>query len=261
MQPIALICDDPILTDVLISFRDDRLKINFHIIPSNKNLERIVEHLELFNFAGALIFDTELQPRAFKAANRSSLDAQEVTVADALTVVPGGVVAEYNFGRAIGDALKAEQWNAKNANVVILGTGVQARATSRELSSLGASHLTVLAPNQPIAEKTAIQLAASTEVVAKAQSDPLAASFLERADLLIRIDEEMNIPMHLLGPHLTVVDISTEPFSPLRQRAFELGALTIGLRDVQAYLLTRSLGHILGGRISSEPFLNLLHSL
>ena len=168
---------------------------------------------------------------------------------------------EYNLGRAVGAALQTANWHSAGASVVILGSGVQARAVSRELSSLGATKLAVLAANRPVAEHATPRLAATTETIHRAEGDPLALKLLEGADLVVRIDPKMKVPKAILGPHLTVVDLSPEPMSTLRQNAVSLGALTLGLRDVQAQGLAVSLGHILGGRLGAERFSELLHTL
>ncbi len=261
MHLVALASHDQALNQALSSFKHPEHDIYLHPIPAHSPLERVAAGLEPLDFAGLLVLEPSLQPQAFQLASRRSLDAQEVAAADALTVTPGGLIAEYNLGRAVGAALHTVLWNPREANVVILGTGAPARAISRELSSLGATHLTVLAANRPLAETTVQQLAANTEITAKAEGDPLAAGLIERADLLVRVDSTMAVSDTLLGPHLTLVDLAKEAMSPLRQRALNLGALTVGVREVQAQQLALSLGHVLGGRLEPGPFAELLHSL
>ena len=261
MHLVALLCRDLSLCNALSRFRDEALNFYLHPVSDASDLPRVLGSLSLLDFAGALVLEPELQRPAFHAAAKHSLDAQEVEAADALIVTPSGLIAEYNLGRAVGAALGAASWHGAGASVVILGAGVRARAVSRELSSLGATRLAVLAANRPIAERTTPQLAATTEIVHKAEGDPLAARLLEGADLIVRVDPTMKVSKTSLGPHLTIVDLSPEPMSALRQSAVSLGALTLGLRDVQAQGLALSLGHILGGRLGAERFSELLHTL
>ena len=261
MHLVALLCRDRTLCNALSRFRDEALDFYLHPVSDTADLPRVLGSLAPLDFAGALVLEPELQRPAFHAAVKHSLDAQEVEAADALTSTPSGLIAEYNLGRAVGAALQAADWHSAGASVVVLGSGVRARAVSRELSSLGATKLAVLAANRPVAERTTPRLAATTEIVHKAEGDPLAVRLIEGADLIVRVDANMRVPKALLGPHLTIVDLSPEPMSTLRQSAVSLGALTLGLRDVQAQGLALSLSHILGGRLGAERFSELLHTL
>jgi shikimate 5-dehydrogenase len=261
MHLIALVCQEPSLSGALSAYRDPELNVYFHPLPERSNLTHVAEGLEPLDFAGALILDEALQEQAFALAGRGTLDASEVAAADTLSVAPGGLIAEYNLGRAIGAALQGAGWDARGADVVILGEGAAARAASRELSSLGAVHLAVLAANRPVAEMTPPQLAATTELTARAQGDPVSLRLIERADLLVRITPKVHVPEELLGPHLTVVDLAAEPLSGLRQQALNFGALTVGLRDVQAQQVALALHHLLGAAPPTKRFLELLHAL
>ena len=261
MNLIALLCTDPQLSLTLSHFRKASLDCYFHPVH-HADLGEVSRSLTPLGFAGVLILDEAQHARAYSTAQRSSLDAHEVGAADALSVSVGGLLAEYNLGRALGAALQNRGWDARGANVVLLGEGAPARAACRELSSLGASHLTVLATNRPTAEMTSqYAYAASTKVTARAYRDPLAQSYLSRADLLIRIDESAEVPPSSLGPHLSVVDFSRQAMSPLRQQAVSLGAVTLGYRDVQAYQIALGLEQILGSRVNPNDFLAVLHSL
>lgn len=261
MHLVALISHDTPLGQALSGFRDEAQRVYLHPVSPSRDIDKVLAALEPLDFAGALVLEPSLQTRAFELAQRSSLDAQQVQSADALTVTPGGLIAEHNFGRAIGAALRGVDWDARGASVVVLGAGMRARAVSRELSSLGVRKLAVLAANRPSAEQTAANLAASTEITATAKSDPLAKSLIENADLLLRVDPAMSVDTKLLGPHLTFVDLSPQAMSPLRAHAMSLGALTLSLRDVQAQQLALSLNHILGARFAAESFLDVLHAL
>ncbi len=261
MNLIALLCTDTQLSHTLSHFRKASLGCYLHPI-SHTNMSEVSRSLAPMGFSGALILDEAQHARAYSTAQRSSLDAQEVGAADALSVSIGGLLAEYNLGRSVGAALQNRGWSARGANVVLLGEGAPARTTCLELSSLGAAHLTVLATNRPAAELTSqYAYAASTQITARAYRDPLAHAYLSRADLLIRIDESADVPANVLGPHLSVVDFSREAMSPLRQQAASLGAMTLGYRDVQAYQIALGLEQILGARVNPSDFLAALHSL
>ena len=261
MNLIALLCSDPQLSHTLSHFRKASLGCYLHPV-THADMGEVSRSLTPIGFAGALVLDEAQHARAYSTAQRSSLDAQEVGAADTLSVSIGGLLAEYTLGRAVGAALQNRGWDARGANVVLLGEGAPARASCRELSSLGASHLTVLATSRPTAETTSqYAYAASTEVTARAYRDPLAHAYLSRADLLIRIDERADVPASILGPHLSVVDFSRQAMSPLRQRAASLGAVTLGYRDVQAHQIALGLEQILGKQVNPNDFLAVLHSL
>lgn len=261
MHLIALLCQDQPLGQALSAYRNPTYDFYLHPVPYQNDLQRIVLALEPLDFAGMLVLEPTWQRQVFEFATRSSLDAQEVGAADTLTVMPGGLIAEYNLGRAVGTTLQSAGWHSREASAVVLGTGPLVRAVSRELSSLGVKRLAVLAKNRPLAEQAAAGIAASTEFIAKAEGDPLAQGLIERADLLVRVDPSMHVDPLLLGPHLSVVDLSPDVLSPLRQQALGLGALGLGLREIQAHQLALSLGHILGGRLEARHFTELLHSL
>ena len=261
MNLIALLCSDSQLSHTLSHFRKASLSCYLHPIM-HADMGEVLRSLAPLGFSGALVLDEAQHARAYSTAQRSSLDAQEVGAADTLSVSIGGLLAEYTLGRAVGATLQNRGWDARGANVVLLGEGAPARSVCRELSSLGASHLTVLATNRPTAEMTSqYAYAASTEITARAYRDPLANAYLSRADLLIRIDESADVPTHILGPHLSVLDFSRQAMSPLRQSAVSLGAVTLGYRDVQAYQIALGLEQILGSRVNPHDFLAVLHSL
>ncbi|MEM7735552.1 MAG: hypothetical protein AAF267_07155 [Deinococcota bacterium] len=261
MHLIALLCQDDQLSRALSEFHDVASKVILHPVPYLHDLERVLASLEPLDFAGALILSASLQERAFSLSSRSSLDAQEAAAADSVTVTPGSLVAEYNLGRAVGLALQHIDWDARGARAVVLGSGPMGRAVARDLASSGVRHLSVLGTNRPEAEQTASQLAITTDVVARAQDDPLAFKLLDGADLLVRIDTSTHIPTRHLGPHLTVVDLAPQAMSPLRQRATNLGAVTLGARDIQAQQVALCLNHILGSTFDAGQFLSLIHGI
>ena len=78
---------------------------------------------------------------------------------------------------------------------------------------------------------------------------------------MVRIDPAFDIDAAQVGPHLSVVDLTAEPLSQLRQQAVSVGATAIGRRDVQAHQLALGLENILGARVQPSDFLGVLHSL
>lgn len=260
MQLVALISPDQALRQALAQFRKPALGVLLHPVTPTE-FSAVAGSLAPLDFRGALVLDESFHEAAFRVAQRSSLMAQETGAADALTVSYGGLIAEYTLGRAVVMALQNKGWDARGANVVVAGTGPLARAVSREVSSLGAAHLTLLAADSPTAERTLGALAASTECTARSYRDPLIPSYLMRADLLVRVDPTFEVATAQVGPHLSVVDFAAEPLSRLRQQAAGVGATAIGRRDVQAYQLALGLENILGSRVSAGDFLGVLHSL
>ncbi len=260
MQLVALISPDIALRQALSQFRKPALGVLLHPVTPTE-FGALAGALSPLDFRGALVLDESFHEAAFRVAQRSSLMAQETGVADTLTVSYGGLIAEYTLGRAVLLALQNKGWDARGARVVVAGAGPLARAICREVSSLGAAHLTLLAPDSPTAERTLGSLAASTETAARSYRDPLLASFLMRADLLVRVDAAFSPLAEQIGPHLSIVDFSNDPLSSLRQQAASVGATALGQRDVQAYQLALGLENVLGSRVSASDFLGVLHSL
>lgn len=262
MHIVAVICQDTRLSQVLSKFYDNDLQIYMHPIPETSALNDVCAALKPLDITGALIFDESSQVKAFQSTRRSSLDAQEVGAVDTISTTANGLIGEYNLGRAIAWALKHADWHAPNAQVVILGTNLTVRVISRELASLGVRRLSILATNRPSAEKIVTKVAANTEIVAKSFEDPSSFSLLEQADLVIKLaDCSLAIPEKLLGPHLSIIDLSPQIITPLRQKANDFGALTLSLRDIQAHQIALSLNHILGSRLGPATFLELLLDL
>jgi len=258
VQLVALICRDRVKRGALACLHELEPSLLLHPAPNQQPLERVLESLAPLGFAGALILDPAAQAMAAQAATRRTLDANETGAADTVTVLPDGLLADYSLGRAIGSMLHASRWEVRGAKVVIMGAGPAARAISRELASLGTGHLVVLAPNRPVAEHATSQLAASTEVVARSATDPIAQGLIARADLLVRLEPAMAVADHLLGPHLAVIDFAAVPMSPLRRQALNLGALTFGRYELEAWQLAGGLSQIAGAPYRPEPLLTLL---
>lgn len=259
MHLVALVTDDGELKHALRDFRDGAGRFHLHPVPTG-GVAELLRGLSRLDFAGALILDEVAGAAVQPLAERSSLDAQELSSADTLTVTPAGIMADHTFGRAISALLQSRRWHAEGANAVVLGAGSGARAAARELARRGVASLTVLADDRVEAERT-VPSAAGAAIMARASADPLATTLLERADLLVRTDPQLRVPEELLGPHLTIIDLSDNNVSTLRRRGMELGALTFNRRDVEAHRFELSLSQILGGSVGLDPIMALFHTL
>ncbi len=257
MHLVAVVSSDPDLAHTLRGFHDDAHRFLLHPVPAGRP-KAWLPALQALDFAGALVLSADDQVEALALAERASLEASEVEAADALTVTQAGLVADYHFGRAVMQALRSRVWDPRGAAGVILGGGREAHAVARELASLGARHLTLLASSRPEAERMVPRLAASTDVVATVPDDPVTERLLDRADLIVRVDGSLSLPDTLVGPHLTLVDLVPGPVSRLRRQALAAGALTLDRRDVEAHRLHLALGHVLGAGVAVEPLLQAM---
>lgn len=258
MHLVAALGQDPHLTNLLRRYRDPHGRYHLHPLLDTDPAAALAGLVPL-EFAGAIVLDEDLQELAAGSLQRRSLDAQEVGAVDTITVAAGGLIGEYNFGRAVRSMLQGAGWDGRNATAVLLGTGRRVTGLARELSSLGVSRLVLVADNQPAAERSAPRLAASTEVIPRSASDPAVERYLAEADLLVRADPSARVRFEWLGPHLSLIDLSPEPVTRLRQQALNVGALSFNLQDLQAHFLALALSHVLGGAIDVEPLLELLH--
>lgn len=258
MHLVATLTSDAHLQRNLWRFRDPLGRFHLHPIREN-TAERMLRSLAPVEFAGALILDPEQQLEVPGLLQRSSMEVQESGAADTVTATPAGLIGEYNFGRAVGRMLKAAQWDARDARATILGAGPQVKAIARELSSLGVSELAVLADNRPEAEQSVPVLAASTRVMTRTFNDPLAERHLQDSDLIVRLDPRSTVPAHVLGPHLTLVDLGSSGVSAMRSQALNVGALSFNRLDFDAHFIALALSQVLGGAIDAEPFLALFH--
>jgi shikimate 5-dehydrogenase len=257
MRVIALMSQQPQIQSVLDKLDDPEVVL--FPVTNNKPLTSLLTSMATLEFAGALVLDSQQQIGCLPYMQRSSLDAQQAGAVDIITITPAGLFGDYALGHAMGALLKSAGYHLHGARVVLLGSGTEVSAIARELSSLGIQHLSILAANRPEAEKALPQLAASTTAISMAVGEPMAATYIEQADLLIRVDYNLSVADSLLGPHLSVIDFSPLAMSPLRQGAMKAGAKTLGLRDVQAHQLSLALGRLLGKPFKADVFLNLLH--
>lgn len=258
MSLVALLCQDPATVSALTQVAHPAFKL--HAISARHPVSSVLSALPTLDFAGAVVLGAELQQQAAASLGRSSLDTRTFGVADTVTVTSAGLVGDYTLGRALAAALQADLWNIVGARAVVLGAGPAASVCARELASLGADRVTLLAADRPTAEGALGSLAATALAEARALGEPNTQTYLERADILVRTDATLKLDDRLLGPHLHVVDLAPEPLSALRRNALKLGAKSLGLRDVQAHQLALALSHILGGRVETAPFLHALHS-
>lgn len=255
MHLVALVSDDTDLLHALRSFRDGADRFHLHPVPAGSTSE-LMRALVRLDFAGAVVLGERAQAEAQRVADRSSLDAQELGAADTLTVTPAGVMADHTFGRAVAALLHGRRWDASGANVVVLGASHKAKALARELARMGVASLALLDDDRVAAER-ALPAAAGTSLMARASSDPLAVTLIERADLLVRVDAGARVDDALLGPHLTVIDLAQSAKYDLRRRAVELGALTFARHEVEAHRFEHALSQVLGGSVGIEPFRTL----
>jgi len=224
-------------------------------------MSELVTGLKRLDFAGAMVLDESRQAEAQRLADRSSLDAQELGVADTLTVTQAGVMADHCLGRALAALLGAHRWDGAGARVAVLGAGAAARALAREALSMGASSLAVLARDRVAAEGVLPRGAAGVTLLARSSADPIGRTVLEQADLVIRVDPTAHVAPELMGPHLTLVDLVPDVLSPLRRQAMASGSLTFNRRDVEAYRLELGLSQVLGGPVGIEPLMTLFHAI
>jgi len=259
MHLVALVTEDANLKHALRDFHDESGRFLLHPVPDG-SLSDLMRALPRMDFAGALVLDDSRQAEAKALASRSSLDAEDLGVADTLTVTQAGIMADHTFGRALVTMLSERRWHADGAHAVVLGASPEARAVARELTRLGVASLSVLASDRVTAER-ARPSAAGAKFYARSFSDPLGRTLLERADLVVRLDPATSVDEELLGPHLTVIDLADGGVSELRSRALALGALTFNRRDVEAYRFELALSQILGGSVGLEPILTMFHRL
>lgn len=258
MHIVGVLGRDHDLLHALSRFRDPLGRFHLHPLQDGP-VEAVLNGLVPLEFAGAILLGDEFEQAASGLLQRYSLDAQEIGAVDTVSVAAGGLIGEYNAGRAVSSLLGEADWDGRGARAVLLGSGRRVAAIARELSSMGLAQIVILAENRPAAERSTPKMAASTTVVTSAQSDPRASGFLAEADLLIRVDASSEVPNEAMGPHLCLVDLRPEKVSELRQQALNVGALTFNLLDYQAHRLALGLGHVLGAGIELEPFLALLH--
>lgn len=258
MHLVAVVGGDPDLAHRLRGFQDTQQRFLLHPIAPTP-LAALGDALRALDFAGAVLLDERMQREAGRAVERGSLDVRELQAADALVITPAGVVTDLHLGRAIGAALRQRLWDPRGARVVIQGADLAARAAARALTSQGVTHLTVIADDRPEAERATAQLAAATTVAALAQAEPAALAMLERADLVVRSSPSAQLPPHVLGPHLALVDLVPGALSSWRRQGLAVGALTIGSLDVEAHRLQLALTSILGPGVTLEPLMALLH--
>ena len=258
MHIVGVLGRDTDLLHALSRFRDPLGRFHLHPLQDGP-VEAVLEALVPLEFAGAILIGDEFEQAASGLLQRTSLDAQEVGAVDTVSVAAGGLIGEYNAGRAVSSLLADADWDGRGARAVLLGSGKRVAAIARELSSIGVAQIVILASDRPAAERSAPKLAASTTVVTSAHGDPRVESFLAEADLLVRVDPAAEVAKEAMGPHLCLLDMRAERVSSLRQQALNVGALTFNLLDYQAHRLALGLGHVLGAAVELEPLLAVLH--
>lgn len=258
MSFVAVVSTDPNLNSIF--FDDLFTGSTFHLISSDKPIADVCKGLIALGYEGAIILEPKWQLEAFQYTQRNSLAVTNNQACDTLVVTPAGLIADYVLGNALLELLQQHQWDIRAANVVITGANPVAAAVANELASGGVEQINILAESLPIAEKI-LPKVALTKTRAHVLGEYSASAALERADLLIRTESVSAIPLEILGPHLSVIDLSPSPFSTLRQNAMSVGAKTLGLRDLQAHQLALSLGLITGRKLDVSLFLTPLLTL
>lgn len=258
MSFVALITQDPNLLHVLSKPLSN--DFHMHVVNPEKPVEAVCTGIQALDYAGALVLDENWQHKVTSFCSRSSLAATSNKAIDTLVVTQAGLLGDYVLGQAITELFLDHQWNIKGSSVVITGSGAMARALAKEIAGMGAETLNIVSQSRPAAEQALPQVA-NTRSVAHAFGELTAISAFERADLLIKTEKTSLIPKDVLGPHLSVVDLSPSPLSSLRQDAIRVGAPTFGLRDLQAHQLRIGMGAILGTKLDVSLFLDPLLSL
>lgn len=258
MHIVGVLGRDQALLNSIAQFRDPLGRFHLHPIHEGP-LEAVLHGLVPLEFAGALLLGDEFEQNASSLLQRVSLDAQEVGAVDTVSVAAGGLIGEYNAGRAVGSLLSTAEWDGRGARAVLLGSGRRVAAIARELSSMGVARVVILSESRPAAERTAPTVAATTEVIASAISDPRSEGFLAEADLLVRADPTAEVPVEAMGPHLCLLDLRPERVSSLRQQALNVGALTFNLLDFQAHRMALGLTHVLGAGVELDVLLAMFH--
>ena len=88
MHLVACLCDEELAAAVR-GFRDAAGRFLLHPVPDGP-LAEVLVGLRRLDFAGAIVLDERRQGEAQRLADRSSLEAQELGVADTLTVTQAG---------------------------------------------------------------------------------------------------------------------------------------------------------------------------
>ncbi len=258
MSFVAVVCTDPNLKSLFID--DFFLNAKFHLVNPQKPVADVCKALVALDYAGAVILEPSWQEQALDCSQRPSVVASRVGVTDTLVVTPAGLVSDFVLGSAFSNLLADNQWDVRGAHVVLTGNDPITKVLAGELASLGVASLSIIAEQRIFAEKM-LPRVALTQARAFAFEEAATVGVLERADLLVRTELESHFPEDLLGPHLSVIDLSPSPLSSLRQNALALGAKTLGLRDLQAYQLADSLGLIVGQKLDASLFLTPLLAL
>lgn len=258
MSFVAVVSTDPNLNSIF--FDNLYTENSFHLINTNKPIGDVCKALIALDYSGAIVLEPKWQSEVLNHSQRNSLASTRHQACDSLIVTPAGLIADYVLGSALNDLLVQNHWDVRGAHVAITGSGPIASAVATELASAGVEQISVIAETLPNAEKTLPHIAL-TRTRAYKLGDSNAAAALERADLLVRTESQSQIAFELLGPHLSVIDLSPSPFSSLRQNALSVGAKTLGLRDLQAHQLALSLGLITGKKLDSSVFLHPLLAL
>lgn len=232
----------------------------FYLHPvAPQQLGEQLSALSQLQFSGAFLPHIGEQVEAMQFITRVSPTSQEAGALCTVTTTPAGNIGDYLLGRALAAAMWSVNWDARGARAVIIGEGAMCRVIGRTLSSLGVTHLTVIAKDRPTAEHSLPVLAVTTQAEARAKKEASAQYLLEQSDLVVTLDADFMLDSALFGPHLSLIDMTEEPLSATRKTALQLGVNTLSHIDVQAYHFALSISHLLGQTVAVEPFLEVLH--
>lgn len=259
MQLVAILGTGPTAL-ALARYRDPEMRVWLHAVPVG-SVEQAVAALPVLGFAGAVVFGETARAAAARAVSRRSLDAEEQSAVDAVSVAGDATLGDHVGGRAVVDGLRTAGWDPRGARVVAIGDGAAGRAVARELATAGADEITFVAENAPAAERAVPDLPAGVHARGLAVHDPALPALLGRCDALLRGADLLEPMTGLLGPHLTVVDLAPGLDPDWRREGRAAGAATVSWPDVEAHRVAAALRTVVGGEVDPTPLLELFHGL
>ncbi len=258
MNLIAVACTDAVLLGSLKQLNHPDTFL--HPLNTKPTYAQLQASLETLNFAGAMIFEEGLARQIATSSQRPSIGVQVSGFCDTLICTPAGIIAENSFAQSVRDAFIHQQWDARGARAVVLGNDLYLSVIARELANLGVQQLVLLAENRPSATRALAYLPKDTEGITDSLSSPQLRIYLEQADIIVHGQTAVTIPIDVLGPHLSIIDLQDTIMSDLRRNALRMGARTLSMRDLRAYQVAAMLHQILGRPVSADSLLAFFHS-
>ena len=220
-----------------------------------------VKALPVLGFAGALVFGADARRDAARFVARASIDAEDLGTIDTITVAGDATLGDHVGGRAVVDGLRVAGWDPRGARVVALGDAPGLRAVLRELATAGVEEITVVASDAPTAEGAVPRLPSGVRSRGLAARDPSVPALLERCDAVLRVDDVLDAPTEVLGPHLTMVDLAPGLAADWRHAGRIVGATLVGWPDVEAHRVAAAMQAVVGGAFRPGPLLELFHGV